>query len=1785
MKKYKLPIIILLSVVMLTATLLASCATSSHIVKFVVDGKTYKTLAFSGNDFLDMPQDPKKADYIFSGWYFDEGIWHEPLTFTTYQDEELTEDIVVYAKFEYYHIHVYTDQTIAPTCVEAGYVLHTCSCGESYKDNFVEALSHDYKTETAVATCTEGGYVRKTCSVCGDVITVSTQEALGHDYVNDICTRCSQVRIPNDTSVTVKEFVADGNRLTRKVDNYVNSVNFSAIVSVAEGAVWKVFYDIDYITEITDNVWALDIGDNVCYLQVTNGQDVSDYTVVVRRKPMLTVTFDPNGGQPIPGVLIMEGETLQDVPTTTLQGYDFDGWNYDFTQPIVSNVTAVAKWAESTNTAYTVCYYYENVADDGYSLRSTDILTGTTNSEVSFVPEEIEYYVFDETKSTLQGTVAADGSSALSVYYNRCRYTVSNGDTALGTIIGTGVYKYGTNVTVCATAYDHCVVQGWFNGETSISNRAEYTCAIECDLTAKFGLCDEIAVFDVAVSGNGTKYVITGIKDKTVTEIVVPSYIAEIEQGAFAGCNKLQSITLPYVGAKENVTSVLEGRYPLGYIFGREEYEGAIKVSHTSSFFGNPSVTEYYLPQTLTTVTVTGGNVYMGAFQNCATLQTVTLPDSLTEIAQNAFRGCTSLQSIVLPDGITDIGEYAFQGCASLQSISLPNGVTKLGDRIFADCTSLQDVTLPSSLTEIAFNAFANCSALQTLTMPDTLTTLGSGVFDGCTTQFVWGDNPSCTTITSTTFTGYLAESITLPGSITTIQSDAFTGCKNLKSFNYLGTLDNYANIDGLFYISNGVRTPYVCGKRVYTVTFSAKGGEGSTNVYVLDGEILTEFPTVTLAGYYLASWDYDFTQPITDNIWTVASWSIRTDVPYTVETYYQNINDSGFTLDESLTQRLQGTFNTTAKVVNVETPYGFIFDPDHSILEGTIVADGSLTLEVYFTRKNYTVSLEENSLGKIIGADTYRYETEVTLLADTQSSCMFDGWYNGETLVSNKDCYVGALTQDLVAHFRAFASDDESKWIENFNYTKNGDSCVIHSIKDKNTVNIFVPSYVTKIEEGAFSGCNNVINLIVPFLGQYSDQTSSSPDRYPLGWFFGSTEFGLAVPTEQTYPGEMIFAGSTLAQSIRTNTYYIPNNLRKVTVTKDPVWTGAFQNCSSLTDVILPEGMTTLYGSTFFKCSSMKTIYVPSSLTEICEDALENCTGELVWGNNPSLTVLGSKSFNLYLAKTINLPGSLCTIEEGAFGNNVAETVNYLGTINKYIGIDWSVLYSAIPSLQTVYVNGTHPTEVSLVGITKIYPKTFYNWTELMTVSICDSVTEIGADAFYNCSCELSWSSQTGVTTFAQNAFRNYRPNKLVIPTSVRTIEENAFANVSSVNSVNFVGSVDRYVEIAGLGNVPSTTSWLINGSKQQSIVLTDATVIKPYAFYNMSWLKSITICNSVTDIGSFAFSGCGATINWGDNPSVTAFNSCSFHGYLGNTISIHANLKTIDSNAFSQAGVENINFVGSLDAWAQLEIIDDLPAYQTVLINGSKLTSITIDNITKITNKPFRNWTWLKSVTVGFKVTEIAEGAFAGCSSLESLSVPFIGASKVANSIDVRYPLGWFFGKDYYAGSTQTSQEYYTGSTSKATYYGYIPNSLRTVNVTYSQAHYGAFMNCSNLTTITLFPTYTGKIEGKLFYGCSSLIAFVIPEGVSSIGEYAFYGCSATLRWQGANLTTLGTNSFAGYSGYILSLPKSLKTISSGAFNSCATEYIVFEGTPSAWDKVTGKNYLPAGAIIQVY
>ena len=326
----------------------------------------------------------------------------------------------------------------------------------------------------------------------------------------------------------------------------------------------------------------------------------------------------------------------------------------------------------------------------------------------------------------------------------------------------------------------------------------------------------------------------------TNIELILPSYITEINRYAFSGCERITNITIP-----NTIASIGE-----------------------DVFSGCTGLTSITIPNSVT-------SIGWGTFSGCTGLTSITIPDSVTSIGGSAFRGCTGLKSVTIPDSVTSIGSsafsdtawynnqpnglvyagkvayeykgtmlwctsivlkegtlgigaYAFYGCERITNITIPDSVTIIGAAAFYNCTGLTSITIPDSVTSIGWSAFYGtawynnqpdglvyagkvaykykgtmpsntsivlkegtlgigdyafqyCSGLTSITIPDSVTSIGWSAFWGCEGLTSITIPDSATSIGGSAFSRCSGlTSITIPDSVTSIGDDAFSGCRNL---------------------------------------------------------------------------------------------------------------------------------------------------------------------------------------------------------------------------------------------------------------------------------------------------------------------------------------------------------------------------------------------------------------------------------------------------------------------------------------------------------------------------------------------------------------------------------------------------------------------------------------------------------------------------------------------------------------------------------------------------------------------------------------------------------------------------------------------------------------------------------------------------------------------------------------------------------------------------------------------------------------------------------------------
>lgn len=161
--------------------------------------------------------------------------------------------------------------------------------------------------------------------------------------------------------------------------------------------------------------------------------------------------------------------------------------------------------------------------------------------------------------------------------------------------------------------------------------------------------------------------------------------------------------------------------------------DGAVVTPYKTDTFGANIVSNTYADGE--GVIIFDGDVTMidnDSFRDCASLKSITIPNSVTKIGEYAFRMCVSLKSVTIPDSVIEIGDDAFTACYGIESLTIGDGVTSIGDWAFQSCAKLTSVTLGNSVASIGTSAFYNCNTLTSITIPESVTEMGDWVFFDC---------------------------------------------------------------------------------------------------------------------------------------------------------------------------------------------------------------------------------------------------------------------------------------------------------------------------------------------------------------------------------------------------------------------------------------------------------------------------------------------------------------------------------------------------------------------------------------------------------------------------------------------------------------------------------------------------------------------------------------------------------------------------------------------------------------------------------------------------------------------------------------------------------------------------------------------------------------------------------------------------------------------------------------------------------------------------------------------
>ena len=491
--------------------------------------------------------------------------------------------------------------------------------------------------------------------------------------------------------------------------------------------------------------------------------------------------------------------------TTTIKPYAFYGKNYS-SITIPKTVTSIGEYAfDNCDNINTICYkgtYAEWLAT-GFADNFLGLDYATVCSDGAYALDGTVYQLNADAASYSLRSPAPDAGERIEVASTFAGKPVTG--------IADNAFK--NNTTVRSVIMPDSL--------TSIGERVFYCCS---NLT-------NISIPDSVTNiGQYAFYQCTGL-----TQFAVPANLNYIGYCAFSGCSNLQDVYITDLSAWCNVTfdrASTSGMYTkTNPLYGRNLYVNNKLITNLVipedmsigdyTFAGCKSLTSITIPGKVPNI---GNNAFAGT-----TLEAIHISDlvnwcttdfngSFLSYAAGLYLNGELITDLVVPDGVDKIGNCAFMNCPKLNSVTLPNSLTQIGGSAFA-YTGIKSINIPENVTEIGSAAFIHCTVLTELNYnAKALTDFtydnyvfketgknGSGItvnvgknvtkipkylfypdstyssttnYGPYITRVVFADNSQCTSIGICAFNNCTSlSSINIPNSVTTIEQSAFNSC------------------------------------------------------------------------------------------------------------------------------------------------------------------------------------------------------------------------------------------------------------------------------------------------------------------------------------------------------------------------------------------------------------------------------------------------------------------------------------------------------------------------------------------------------------------------------------------------------------------------------------------------------------------------------------------------------------------------------------------------------------------------------------------------------------------------------------------------------------------------------------------------------------------------------------------------------------------------------------------------------------------------------------------------
>ncbi len=1011
-------------------------------------------------------------------------------------------------------------------------------------------------------------------------------------------------------------------------------------------------------------------------------------------------------------------------------------------------------------------------------------------------------------------SINSDGTATLTKYtgtaedvYIPSTVTDENGERISVTALGEGVFKNNTGInsatfgegitTIGASAFEGatnlvCIVSP--ETLTTIGDRAFYGCDV----------FNSVILYDA----------VTSIGTDVFSEC--PNATVWVNEGSFAHTYAVES-KIPFELVSEDAEPEIYIQDGVTYyIMNGEAYATACDGSVTELVI--PAIIEGYpvvdirtafRESDIVSITLPASISEIAdlAFISCKKLVDINISDGIEKIGKSAFQNCISLQSIVIPDTAEiSAAEYLFAYCSNLTEVTLPQKTSAIPERMFYRCKNMEYFEIPSGVIDIGDQAFGECEKLETVIFSDGLERISNGAFIYC----------------------YSLLNVDFPDSIEIIGDEAFFNCKKLTEI----TLPrNIKSIGSKAFNSPNVAS-VVIPKSVTSIHSSS-------------------FSSSTFWCVYESS--YAHTYAVENNCMYISS---ENDILPTIETYTKDnityiVTDKEAFVWHGDASLSEGIISATIleKPVTKILPYAFEQRTELKSIKipGSVTHIGEFAFFQCSALKNVEIS---DGVTHISDDAFYGCRALENIELPDSVSYIGDGAFVYCSALKNISIpdsveYIGSGAFQSCALVE-FEWPKSLKEIKNRTFT----DCV-------NLTTISIPEGVEVIGEEAFQNCTKLQTIDLP-------DSVTSIGNHAFRYCTALTEF--------TFPAGVTTINNIFGESTSLKSITLPDGVTDI-------GSSAFMSLNNLTDINIPDTVQTIGSNAFSGCFSLDKLILPECITSISGvDAFDSGTVLIVYEKSYAHTYAeqngynfifyedGVEEFEIYIEdgiKYIVMDGEVAVLR----CDLTAKTANILTSINgcpvtsirplAFRDCDSLVSIDIPDSVTTIgerafYACDSLQSVEFPANITKIEDKTFMWCDKITMITIPDKVTTIGKSAFEYCRRLERVSVPDGVVSIGERAFAycEYSLESIELPDSVDSIGGSAFLYCRTLKNIR----------------MPSKMTFLGGGAFERCSNLVEIVIPEGITSINnamFSWcadLEHITIPESVTSIGANVFYNCNS-------------------------------------------------------------------------------------------------------------------------------------------------------------------------------------------------------------------------------------------------------------------------------------------------------------------------------------